>query len=63
VFDPRALTLLVEVMGEDRILLGSDHPFPLGEQDIGALVREHGGLSETQKAKILSGNSRAFLNL
>ncbi|WP_082737342.1 amidohydrolase family protein [Sphingopyxis granuli] len=63
VFDPRALSLLVDVMGEDRILLGSDHPFPLGEQDIGALVREHDGLSAAQKAKIFSGNARTFLNL
>ena len=63
VFDPRALSLLIDVMGEDRVLLGSDHPFPLGEQDIGALVRGHDGLTAAQKAKIFSGNSRAFLNL
>lgn len=63
VFDPRALSLLIDVMGEDRVLLGSDHPFPLGEQDIGSLVRGHEGLSGGQKAKILSGNARAFLNL
>ncbi|OWR01161.1 amidohydrolase family protein [Sphingopyxis witflariensis] len=63
VFDPRALSLLIDVMGEDRVLLGSDHPFPLGEQDIGSLVRGHDGLSGAQKAKILSGNAKAFLNL
>ena len=63
VFDSRALSLLIDVMGEDRVLLGSDHPFPLGEQDIGRLVREHDGLSAAQKAKIFSGNARAFLNL
>lgn len=63
VFDTRALSLLIDVMGEDRVLLGSDHPFPLGEQDIGSLVRGHDGLSGAQKAKILSGNARAFLNL
>lgn len=63
VFDPRALSLLIDVMGEDRVVLGSDHPFPLGEQDIGALVRGHNGLTAAQKAKIFSGNSRAFLNL
>lgn len=63
VFDPRALSLLVDVMGEDRILLGSDHPFPLGEQDIGSLVRGHEGLSGAQKAKILSGNAKDFLNI
>jgi aminocarboxymuconate-semialdehyde decarboxylase len=63
VFDPRALSLLIDVMGEDRVLLGSDHPFPLGEQDIGSLVQGHAGLSAAQKAKILSGNAKAFLGL
>jgi aminocarboxymuconate-semialdehyde decarboxylase len=63
VFDPRALSLLVDVMGEDRVVLGSDHPFPLGEQDIGSLVLGHPGLTERQKAKILSSNARAFLKL
>ncbi|PKQ01145.1 MAG: aminocarboxymuconate-semialdehyde decarboxylase [Alphaproteobacteria bacterium HGW-Alphaproteobacteria-13] len=63
VFDPRALSLLIDVMGEDRVLLGSDHPFPLGEQDIGRLVRDHDGLSTAQKAKIFSGNARTFLNI
>ena len=63
VFDEGALRLLVEVMGEDRVILGSDHPFPLGEQDIGALVKGHGDLTMAQKTKILNGNARAFLNL
>ncbi len=63
VFDPRALSLLIDVMGEDRVLLGSDHPFPLGEQDIGSLVQGHEGLSAAQKAKILSGNAKDFLGL
>ena len=30
VFDARALKLLVEVMGPERVMLGSDYPFPLG---------------------------------
>lgn len=63
VFDRGALSLLVDVMGEDRVVLGSDHPFPLGEQDIGSLVKEHPGLSNSQKSKILGGNSLSFLGL
>ena len=63
VFDEGALSLLVDVMGEDRIVLGSDHPFPLGEQNIGTLVNEHSGLSSDQKAKILGKNARVFLGL
>ncbi|MEP6702935.1 MAG: amidohydrolase family protein, partial [Betaproteobacteria bacterium] len=40
VFDPRALRLLIEVMGEERVMLGSDSPFPLGELQVGNLVRQ-----------------------
>lgn len=63
VFDRGALALLVDVMGEDRIVLGSDHPFPLGEQDIGSLVRTHPKLPQSTKAKILGGNASTFLGL
>jgi aminocarboxymuconate-semialdehyde decarboxylase len=63
VFDVRALRLLVEVMGEDRIMLGSDYPFPLGEQRIGSLVRASGDLSDGQKAKLLGGNAARFFSL
>ncbi|HUJ26713.1 MAG TPA: amidohydrolase family protein [Myxococcales bacterium] len=38
VHDPRALRLLLEVFGAGNIAIGSDYPFPLGEQRPGALV-------------------------
>jgi len=38
VHDRRALRLLLDVFGADRIALGSDYPFPLGEQRPGALI-------------------------
>lgn len=63
VFDPRALSLLVETMGEDRVLLGSDYPFPLGEQKIGDLVANHADLNDAAKAKILGGNAARFFDL
>jgi len=63
VFDPRALRLLVEVMGEDRVMLGSDYPFPLGEQRVGRLIRDMEGLSEGARRKLLAGNARRFLGL
>ena len=62
VFDPRALRLLVEVMGEDRVMLGSDSPFPLGEAEVGKLVRES-ELSATARSKILDDNGRRFFRL
>jgi len=63
VFDPDALTLLVKVMGAERVMLGSDSPFPLGEQKVGALVRGHGELSRGDKQAILGGNAAKFFGL
>ncbi|KAA0592716.1 amidohydrolase [Azospirillum lipoferum] len=63
VFDPAALRLLINVMGEDRVMLGSDYPFPLGEQRIGRLIGEHPGLSLGEKRKLLGENARRFFGL
>lgn len=60
VFDERALKFLIDVMGEDRVLLGSDYPYPLGEAHIGELVRKS-ELSVETKAKLLAGNAIRFL--
>ncbi|MDP9268453.1 MAG: tryptophan 2,3-dioxygenase family protein [Acidobacteriota bacterium] len=62
VFDQNALQLLVQVMGSDRVVLGSDYPFPLGEENIGRLVRES-KLAPDVKAKILGANAHGWLNL
>ncbi|MFP2768662.1 amidohydrolase family protein [Oceanisphaera sp. KMM 10153] len=63
VFNPGALDLLVNVMGEDRIMLGSDYPFPLGEQQIGKLVKEQKSLTGETRQKILGTNARNFFNI
>jgi aminocarboxymuconate-semialdehyde decarboxylase len=60
VFDPRALQLLVDVMGADRVMLGSDAPFPLGEQEIGSGVLGHAALADADKQRICAGNARDF---
>jgi aminocarboxymuconate-semialdehyde decarboxylase len=38
VHDPRALRLVLDVFGAERVALGSDYPFPLGEARPGALI-------------------------
>ena len=63
VFDARALKLLIEVMGEERVMLGSDYPFPLGEQRVGRLVRDMAGLAPGTRAKLLAENAQRFLGL
>lgn len=62
VFDHRALRLLVEVMGAGRVLLGSDYPFPLGEERVGDLVRTS-DLDQTTKAALLGANAVDFLGV
>jgi len=63
VFDPRSLRLLAEVMGTDRIMLGSDYPFPLGEQSIGKLVAEQPGFTDADKRAIYADNAIEFFGL
>ncbi len=41
VHEPRALALALDVFGGDKLLVGSDYPFPLGEAHPGALVEAH----------------------
>ncbi|MGA7916834.1 MAG: tryptophan 2,3-dioxygenase family protein [Candidatus Acidiferrales bacterium] len=60
VFDQRMLQFLVEIMGQDRVLLGSDYPFPLGEERVGALIRGS-GLASAAKAKLLGSNAEKWL--
>lgn len=63
VFDERALRLLVDTVGADRVLVGSDYPYPLGERPAGGLVRTASFLDERARAQILSGNAATFLGL
>src|SRR5208282_1899158 len=62
VFDQRALQLLVGTTGADRVMLGSDYPFPLGEERVGSLIRQS-NLAQDSKVKILGGNAVQFLGL
>jgi aminocarboxymuconate-semialdehyde decarboxylase len=62
VFDERTLQFLVEIMGADRVLLGSDYPFPLGEERVGSLIRESQFSPET-KTKLLGANAETWLGL
>jgi aminocarboxymuconate-semialdehyde decarboxylase len=62
VFDQRSLGFLVETMGTDRVMLGSDYPFPLGEERVGSLIRQS-QLAQDAKVKLLGGNAVRFLGL
>jgi len=61
VFDERALRLLVDTMGAERVLLGTDYPYPLGEQAAGSLIRGASFLTNAERDLLLGGNAAAFL--
>jgi aminocarboxymuconate-semialdehyde decarboxylase len=53
VHDQRALSYLIEVIGERRIALGSDYPFPLGEDEPGKLIESITDLPQSTKDQLL----------
>ena len=62
VFTPAALQLLIDVHGSDRVVLGSDYPYPLGERPAGSVIRR-AGLSDDDRERLLTRNAGAFLGL
>jgi aminocarboxymuconate-semialdehyde decarboxylase len=60
VFDERALQFLVGTMGTERVMLGSDYPFPLGEHRVGTLIRSS-HLTPQAKSLLLGQNAEEFL--
>ena len=62
VHDKKALSFLIDTIGEDRVCLGSDYPFPLGEKEPGELVRKMKREKKTEK-KILYKNALEWMNL
>jgi len=59
---PPALAYLVQTVGADRVMLGSDHPFWLGDPEPLAIVREAGLTAEAQAA-IVGGNAARIFRL
>ena len=62
VHDKTAMKYIIEVMGEYNICLGSDYPFPLGDQNPGKLIAEM-NLDESLNLKLFSTNALTWLNL
>lgn len=63
VFDERALRLLVDTIGRERVLVGSDYPYPLGERPVGEVVRKSDFLDAATRGLITHGNAERFLGL
>ncbi len=62
VFDPAILRMLVSLVGAERVMLGSDYPFDMGDMDpLGML--ESCGFSAEDTAQIASRTARDFFRL
>lgn len=62
--EPHALVNLVRLFGAERIMLGSDYPFPLGEACPGQMLDSAAvGISDRERAWIRSESARVFLGL
>jgi aminocarboxymuconate-semialdehyde decarboxylase len=62
VHDPLALRYLVDLMGADRIALGTDYPFPLGEARPGELI-DSCRFPDEICARLLHGTALEWLGL
>ena len=62
VHEPLMLDYLIKLVGADRIALGTDYPFPLGELKPGELI-ESMKMETNKKERLFSGTALEWLNL
>jgi aminocarboxymuconate-semialdehyde decarboxylase len=60
VHDARALRYLLDTVGSDRVMLGTDYPFPLGEQEPGSGIMAL-PMPENEQAQLFHGSALAWL--
>lgn len=63
VYDPAHLAFLVQQMGADRVVVGTDYPYDMGFYDPVGLVEATPGLSDEDRERILGGNAAGLLGL
>jgi aminocarboxymuconate-semialdehyde decarboxylase len=61
VHDRQTLKFILELFGAERIALGTDYPFPLGENKPGKLIDSMSELSRETKDRLLSGTALEWL--
>ena len=58
-----ALAYLIDLVGAEQVMLGSDYPFDMGYERPAELVEQLPGLSQADKQAILGDNARRLLKL
>lgn len=62
-FDARMLGNLIERYGAEHVLLGTDYPYDMGEDDPVRLIGAVPRLTSAQKARIMGGNAARLLRI
>jgi aminocarboxymuconate-semialdehyde decarboxylase len=60
--DPRVLRFVIEMMGADRVMLGSDMPFPIGDHEPMTIVK-NAGLKPEQVEAINGGTAQKLFRI
>jgi len=63
VHDPKTLDFVIDIFGTDQLALGTDYPFPLGEDHPGKMIEEMDSISADQKRRLLGGTALEFLGI
>ena len=63
VFQPLYLRHLIEVVGVDHVMLGTDFPFDMSETDPLALIAATDGIDDEDRAAISGGNAASLYGL
>ncbi len=61
--DADMLRHIIKLFGDDKIMLGTDYPFPLGELEPGKLIESLDNVSNESKQKMLRQNALTWLGL
>ena len=63
VHDEATFDFILQQFGADRIAMGSDFPFPLGDLEHGKFIEEHANMSLEDKQKVLYLTAKKWLGI
>ena len=61
VHDANVLKMLIAQMGVERVAMGSDYPYPLGEMDYPGKLIEQLDVTDAQRQRLFSGTAKEWL--
>ncbi|MFT5539154.1 MAG: aminocarboxymuconate-semialdehyde decarboxylase [Alphaproteobacteria bacterium] len=63
VFEPRQLRYLIDLVGADHIMLGTDSPYDMGEMDPVGMLERVEGLTDAEREAILRGTAKKVFKM